>query len=67
MFLVSKVVELLNHISGSDCCQGNSDLEFLSLANIHKDAMMDHSSKHAKHFIYVFLLFYPRRKQSYCY
>ena len=66
MFLV---VELLNRISGSECtcCQGNSDLEFLSLANIHKDAMMDHSSKHAKHFIYVFLLFYPRRKQSYCY
>ena len=44
-------MELLNRISGSVCCQGNCDLEFLSLPNIHKDAMMDHSSKHVKHFI----------------
>ena len=51
VFLVSKVVELLNCISGSVCCQGNSDPEFLNLPNIHKDAMMDHSSKHLKSFI----------------
>ena len=52
-------MKLLNRISGSVCCQGNSDVEFLSLPNIHKDAMMDHSSKHVKYFIYVFLLLYP--------
>ena len=68
VFLVSKVVELLNHISGSVCCQGNFDPEFLNLPNIHKDAMMDHSSKHVKQFIHVFLLLYLlyRRKQSCC-
>ena len=58
-YLVLKVVELLNCISGSACCQGNSDPEFLSLSNIHKGAMMDHSSKYVKHLIYVFILLYP--------
>ena len=53
VFLVSKVVELLNCISGSVCCQGNSDSEFLSLSNIHKDAMMDHSSKHLNTVLWI--------------
>ena len=66
VFLVSKVVELLNRIGGSACYQGNSDPEFLNFPNIHKDAMMDHSSKST---LFMYSCCYTpvyRRKQSCC-
>lgn len=43
-FIVSRFCNLLNHLSASKVCKGNSEPQFLSLPNIHKNSLMDHSS-----------------------
>lgn len=41
---VSRFCNLLNHLSASKVCKGNSEPQFLSLPNIHKNSLMDHST-----------------------
>ena len=43
-FVVSRVSDLLNVLSTTKVCEGNSEPQFLSLPNIHRDVMMNVSS-----------------------
>ena len=43
---VTKAKDLLSTISNADICEGNSDDRFLALPNIHKNSLIDATSKY---------------------
>ena len=53
---VTKVTFLINALRESVICEGNSDEDYLKLPNIHKNVLMNHSSKLCTIFICMQML-----------